>query len=61
MYLIMAADTNSFLHHEKLDPIEVYESHLHVAFLCLIPEVNEFIGQIFQILNVLWTTHFKFY
>lgn len=57
----MAADTNSFLHHKTLGPIEVFESLLHLAFLCLIPEVNEFIGQAFQILNVLGTTHFKFY
>lgn len=57
----MAADTNSFLHHKTLDPIEVFEGLLHLAFFCLIPEINEFIGQTFQILNVLRTTHFKFY
>lgn len=40
MSIIMAADTNSFLHHKTLNPIEVFESLLHFAFLCLIPELE---------------------
>lgn len=58
----MAADTNSILNHRALDPTEAFESLLHLAFFFpLIPDVNEFIGQTFQILNVLETTYFKFY